>query len=74
MVPTNWVAKVRLVGDRVTGVTPAPVRPAVCGLLLALSLIVKFPEYVLVAVGVKVTLTAQLDDAPSDVPQLLVWL
>ena len=39
---------------------PTPRRVAVCGLLLALSTTVKVPETLPVAVGVKVTLIAQV--------------
>ena len=52
---------------------PVPVRFAVCGLLLALSVTVKVPLRVPVAVGVNVTLIAQLAPAASVPPQLLVW-
>jgi len=53
-------------------VDPVPVRAIVCGLSFALSVIVKVPVRLPLAVGVKVTLTVQLALGPSDVPQLLV--
>ena len=54
-------------------VTPVPVRLAVCGLPLALSVTVKVPERVPLAAGVNVTLMVQLELAASELPQLLVW-
>ena len=55
-----WMLKVRLVGDRLTVVAPplvpVPVRLTVCGLPLALSVIVIVPFCAPVAVGVNVTL------------------
>ena len=50
-----------------------PLRLAVCGLLLALSLTESVALRLPVAVGVKVTLMVQLELAASEVPQLLVW-
>ena len=52
--------------------TPEPVKLAVWGLLLALSVTVKVALLVPVAAGVKVTLIAQLDPAARLEPQLLV--
>ena len=51
---------------------PVPVRLAVWGLLVALSVTVSVPVRVPVAVGVKVTLMVQLPPAATLVPQLLV--
>src|SRR5438093_1085951 len=53
---------------------PVPCNAAVCGLLLALSVMVRVPVLVPVIVGAKVTVTVQLDLAPSGLGQLLVWL
>ena len=50
-----------------------PLRLAVCGLLLALSLTDSVALRLPPAVGVKVTLMVQLELAASEVPQLLVW-
>ena len=61
-----------------TGMTPVPLKLAVCcGLLKALSLTVRFPENGPVVVGAKVTLIVQLDSTPNvagDIGQLLVWV
>src|SRR6266487_5804815 len=60
-------------GERLGSAVPVPDRLAVCGLLVALSVTVKAPLRVPVAVAVKVTLIVQFAPAPTDVPQLLVW-
>src|SRR5579863_842421 len=52
---------------------PVPVRAMVCGLPVALSVIVIVPAWVPVLVGVDVTLMVQLAPAPITVPQLFVW-
>src|SRR5207237_3765909 len=54
------------------GAVPVPVRLTDCGLPAALSVMVIAPVRVPVAVGVKVTLMAQLAPAATDVPQVLV--
>src|SRR5438552_1905593 len=78
LVPTSWLAKVRLVGERLTSgaFAYAPVFRSltVCGLSLALSVMVIVPVRVPVAVGVKVTLMLQLAPAATDVPQVLVCM
>ena len=50
-----------------------PVRLTVCGLPVALSVMVMVPGWLPVAVGVKVTLMVQLAPAATEVPQVLVW-
>ena len=50
-----------------------PVRLTVCGLPVALSVMVIVPGWLPVAVGVKVTVMAQLAAGATDVPQVLVW-
>ena len=55
-----------------TGTTPFPVNAMVCGLLLALSVMVSVPVREPVAVGVKVTLTVHAAPAASDVPHVFV--
>jgi len=55
-----------------TAFAPVPVSDTVCGLLEALSVMVRVPVRVPVAVGVKVTLTVQLVLTARLVPQLLV--
>ena len=44
-----------------TALTPLPVKFSVCGLPAALSVMVKLPVLTPVAVGVKITLTVQLE-------------
>jgi hypothetical protein len=71
--PTNWFPNDRELADRLTaGATPVPVRLTVCGLPLALSVMVRVPLRTPVAVGVKVTLIVQLAPAPTLAPQVLV--
>jgi hypothetical protein len=73
VVPTFWLANVRLVGARLAaGAVPLPLRLAVCGLPAASSVTLSEPLRVPVAVGVKVTLMLQLALAANVVPQLLV--
>jgi hypothetical protein len=55
-----------------TGVVPVPVSVTVCGLPVALSVIVSVPVRVPPAVGVKVTLIVQLAPAATVDPQVLV--
>jgi hypothetical protein len=74
---TVWLAKVRLVGDKVTaGVPPAlapvPVRETVCGLPVALSVMETFALREPAAVGLNVTFTVQLALAFTLPPQVLV--
>ena len=57
-------------GERLTEDAPVPVRLAVCGLLLALSVTVRVAPRVPVAVGVNVTSMEQLAPAPKVEPQL----
>lgn len=72
-VPTCWPLNVKLVAERLTaGARPVPVRPTVCGLLEALSIIVTVPLRVPVVVGVKVAEMVQLALAASEAGQLLV--
>jgi hypothetical protein len=56
-----------------TGLLPVPVRLTVCGLLLALSVIVRVPVRVPPARGVKVTLIVQLALGVSELGHALVW-
>ena len=76
VVPTCWLAKVRLALDRETAgaatLLPLPVRLTVCGLPAALSVIVTLAVLVPVAVGVNVTLIVQLAPAGTELPQVLV--
>ena len=64
--PTAWLAKVRLVGERLTaGAVPVPVRLTLCGLPVALSVTVRAALRVPLAAGVKVTLIVQLAPAAT---------
>jgi len=51
---------------------PVPVKLAVCGLLLALSVIVSVPGWEPVVVGLSVTLTVQVACAGRELPQVFV--
>jgi hypothetical protein len=70
LVATAWFPNASVAGVTFTGTTPLPVSDTVCGLLLALSVILRVPVRDPVVVGVKVTLMVQLVAAASDVPQL----
>jgi hypothetical protein len=75
LLPTFWEANVRLEGETVNaGVlfAPVPESDTFCGLFEAESVKVKVPVRVPAAVGVKITLTVQLEPAARLVPQLLV--
>lgn len=67
---SNWLPKIRPVGDRVTaglfGAVPTPVKLTVCGLPPALSVILIEPLRVPVAVGVNVTFMVQLALMPRE--------
>jgi hypothetical protein len=76
LVPTAWLANVRLLGEKLTVAevaTPVPVRATLWEPVPALSVTVtealREPE----AVGVKVTLMVQLPPAATLEPQLLLW-
>jgi hypothetical protein len=74
-VPTGCPGKVNEAGERLTtgATTPVPVRLTVWVAGLALSVIVRTPVLVPVAVGLKVTLRVQLVLATRLEPQVLVW-
>ena len=73
VVPTSWLANVRLAGDSpAAGAIPLPLRATVCGLPVALSATDRVPVRVPEAVGVKFTLMLQLAPAPRLAPQLLL--
>ena len=73
VVPTAWLPKLRLVGEKLTpAATPVPDRATVCGLPVALSVTVIVPGWLPVAVGVNVTLIAQFAPAATDAPHVLV--
>ena len=75
--PTSCVAKVRLVADKVAfgpETSPVPLKPIVCGLPAASSVMVTEAVRGPVWVGLKVTVMVQLAPAARPVPQVLVWL
>ena len=69
--PTPTVPKFKLVGTSLA-VVPIPLSGTVCGLPLALSVMLKAAVRVPEAVGLKVTLKVQLALAASELPQVLV--
>jgi len=73
VVPRVWLPKVRLVAVRLTtGAVPVPVRLTVCGLPLALSVMLTEAVRVPGAVGVNLTLIVQLPPAATELPHVLV--
>ena len=75
VVPTGWLPKGRLVGERLTRAAagvPLPERLTVCGLPLALSVMLSEAVRLPLAEGVNVTLIVQLVPAATLAPQLLV--
>src|SRR5437762_3294529 len=76
VVPTVWLTKVSEVGERLAAgvleVTPDPVRLAVCGLPVALSVTESVAVRVPVAVGLNVTLIVQLPAPARRSSDLLV--
>jgi hypothetical protein len=61
VVPMLWLLNVRLVGTKdAVGVPPAPVKGTVCGLPVALSVMLTDPVRVPAAVGVNVTMMVQV--------------
>ena len=66
--------KARLVGERLTAAAvPLPERLTVCGLPLALSVMLTEAVRLPLAAGVKVTVMVQLALAATELPQVLVW-
>ena len=80
VVPTDWLPKARLVGERPsTGAVPVaalcvpvPERLTVCGLPRALSVILTEALRLALAEGVNVTLIVQLAPAATELPHVLV--
>ncbi len=74
VVPTVWLANVKLAGDKLTPgtATAVPVSDIACGLEAALSVSVIAPVCVPAAVGLNVTEIAQLAFAARLDPQVLV--
>src|ERR1019366_7284922 len=69
VVPTFCAGYVALAGANVAGGMPVPDSGTVCGLFVALSVIVRFPVRSPSWVGVKVTLITQFFPAASVLPQ-----
>ena len=70
---TRYEPQVRLVADSVTDDwTPVPVKPTICGLPIALSLIVRLAARLPAACGVKVIMIVQLAPEATELPQLFV--
>ena len=72
VVPTVRLAKFTEAGAKETAKTPEPFKLTVCGLLLALSLMVREPEDAPVTVGVNVTEIVHFFPAFTKLPQLFV--
>src|SRR5215813_9404614 len=71
--PTATLPRLRLVGLKVSGRMPVPVRGTSCGLLAASSRMVRAPETLPDKFGLNVTLIVQLEPDGSDPGQLFVW-
>lgn len=72
--PTATVPKFSELGLIVTGLIPEPLTAMLCGLLLALSVMVTVPDCTPVTVGENVTVILHWAPAAIEVPQVLVWL
>ena len=71
----GWLPKARLVAERLTRApvpAPVPERLTVCGLPLALSVMLTEAVRLPLAAGVKVTLMVQLPLAATELPHVLV--
>jgi hypothetical protein len=71
-VPTYWLGKVMLGGEKVIPLTPVPAKGTVCGLPGALSVTLIDAFALPNAVGVKVTLRLQVSFGVCDEEQLFV--
>lgn len=71
-VPSASFPKDRVAGETVACATPFPVSETVCGLLLALSVMVREEPSVPRIVGVNTTLMVHFAPAAKDVPQVFV--
>ena len=76
VVPTDWLAKARLAGERLTPaaavLAPVPERPTVWGLPLALSAMLSVAARAPLAEGLKVTLIVHLAPAATELSQVSV--
>ena len=74
VVPMDTLPKARLVGERPSsGAMPVPERLTVCGLPLALSVMLTEAVRLPLAAGLNVTLIVQLLPAATELPHVLVW-
>jgi hypothetical protein len=74
-VPTDWPAKEKLEGEApALGAVPVPESAIAWGLPEAESATVTAAVRIPVALGLKITLIAQLLPAARELPQLLVWV
>jgi hypothetical protein len=71
-VPTYWLGKVTVVGDRPTVTPMPPVKGTIWGLPMPLSVMLMSAIRVPAAVGVKVTLIVQLPPGGTDVSHVLI--
>ena len=70
---TAWLPKARLVGERLaTAAVPVPERLTICGLPLALSVMLTEAVRLPLAAGLNVTLIVQLAPAATELPHVLV--
>jgi hypothetical protein len=76
LLPTGCAPKLSDVAERLTGAVPVPVpvRAMVCGLPVALSVMVAEPVRVPTVVGLNQIMIVQLPPASTLVPQLVAWL
>jgi len=75
VVPTSWLTKVRLLGDKVAfgpETSPVPLRGTVCGLPAAVSERLNAARRGPDVVGLNVTFIAQLAATANELPQ--VWV
>src|SRR4029077_13042019 len=74
-VPTSWLLKVKLAGEKLTGLVtvpvPVPDRFTISGLSVALSVTVRAPDIVPFTVGVNVTLIVQVPLAAIEPEQVV---
>ena len=70
---TAWLPKARLVGERLaTAAVPVPERLTICGLPLALSVMLTEAVRLPLAAGLNVTLIVQLAPAATELPHVLL--
>jgi hypothetical protein len=72
VVPVDCPSNAMVTGNAATAAIPVPVKPTVCGLPLALSVIVNVPFSAAAIVGLNVTLIVHFAPAATDAPHVLV--